>query len=347
MNIEEEIFKRRKVDYNKLIEYGFIKKNNGYSYSRTFMNNQFKADIFVTNDGQVKGKVIDLNTDEEYINYRIEEQVGEFVNTVRQEYSNILEDIANHCFIIEPFIYEQSNRISNRILQKYGDKPEFMWNTAPGYGVFRNPISQKWYALIMNIDKSKIDKGSGEVEILNLKLDKNTVSKLLKQKGFYNSYHMKKSDWISIILDDTNSDEIIMNLIEKSHSNTLGNNIKKSKSEWIVPVNPKYYDLEKAFNENNIIIWKQSTNILVGDIVYLYVASPFSAIMYKCKVIKVNIPYKYDDGKVRMSKVMQIELLRKFDKADYPFSKLKDYGIKAIRGPRHIPKELSKEINKE
>lgn len=311
------------------------------------MNNQFRADVFINNDGLIKSKVIDLNIDEEYINYRIEEEVGEFVNTVRQEFTNILEDIANNCFEQEPFIFEQSNRISKLIFEKYGDKPEFMWNTAHGYGVFRNPVTQKWYALIMNIDKSKIDKGSGEVEILNLKLDKNTVSKLLKQKGFYSSYHMKKDDWISIILDDTNSDETIMNLIKESYSNTSGDNIKKIKSEWLVPANPKYYDLEKAFNENNIIIWKQSTNILVGDIVYLYVASPYSAIMYKCKVIKVNLPYKYDDGKVRMSKVMQIELLKKFTKQDYPFSKLKKYGIKAIRGPRHIPQELSKELNKE
>lgn len=348
MNTEEEIFKKEKVNFKKLIKYGFVKENNMYKFSKIFMNNQFRADIFIDKNGSIKGKVIDLATDEEYINYRIEEQVGKFVNTVRQEYSTILKDIANNCFEKELFIFEQTNRISKLIYQKYGDKPEFMWNTAPGYGVFRNPSSKKWYALIMNIDKSKIDtKETGEVEIINIKLDKNKVTKLLKQKGFYNSYHMKKDDWISIILDNTNSDDIIMNLIDESYSNTLGNQIRKSKSEWIIPANPKYYDLEKAFNENDIIMWKQSTNILVGDTVYLYVASPYSAIMYKCKVIKINIPYKYDDGNLRMSKVMKIKLLKKFNKTDYPFSKLQDYGIRAIRGPRYMPKELSKEINKE
>ena len=85
--------------------------------------------------------------------------------------------------------------------------------------MFRNPCSKKWYGLISNIDKSKIDKKSkGEVEILNIKLDKDEIQDLLKQKGFYPAYHMNKQSWITIILDETLCDKKIMALIEKSHN---------------------------------------------------------------------------------------------------------------------------------
>lgn len=42
MNIEKEIFKRSIVDFKKLEDYGFLKENKVYKYSKIFMNN-FKA----------------------------------------------------------------------------------------------------------------------------------------------------------------------------------------------------------------------------------------------------------------------------------------------------------------
>ena len=51
----------------------------------------------------------------------------------------------------------------------------------------------------MNLDKSKIiQTETGEVEVLNLKLD-NNVSKALKIKGVYSPYHSSKKNWVSII----------------------------------------------------------------------------------------------------------------------------------------------------
>ena len=50
------------------------------------MNNTFKADIYINNEGQVLGKVIELELNEEYTNFRMENAIGEFVNTVRDEY---------------------------------------------------------------------------------------------------------------------------------------------------------------------------------------------------------------------------------------------------------------------
>ena len=230
-------------------------------------------------------------------------------------------------------------------MKKYYDEPSFEWESYPDFGVFKNKDTKKWYALIMNIDKSKLNDGEGSIEIVNLKIDENKIKQLLMKKGFYPAYHMNKKYWISVALDETLADEVILELIEESHSFTEGNNVKKSQSEWIVPANPKYYDIEKAFQKSKIIDWKQGASINVGDIVYIYMGQPISAILYKCRVIENNIPYDYNDGNVKIKYLMNIELLEKYDKELYTFQKLKEYGVNAIRSARFMPEELSKYIN--
>ena len=68
------------------------------------------------------------------------------------------------------------------------------------------------------------------------------------------------------------------------------------------------------------ITWKQSNNIHVGDLVYLYVGSPYSAILYQCEAIEVNIPYEYQDKNLSMNRVMKIKLLKKYKEDQYTFS---------------------------
>ena len=337
MNIENEVFKRTVVNYNKLKEYGFQKDNNIYKYEKIFLNNEFKAIIIIDNKGFVSGKVMDLQIDEEYTNIRTE-MTGEFVNNVRESYKDILIDIRKHCFEANYFISNQANRINKYIKEKYNNEPEFLWNKFPGYAVYRNENNNKWYGIIMNLDLSKLDTGSGEVEIINVKLDEIKIQKLIKKHGFYEAYHMSKTDWISIILNDTLKDEDILSLLDESY------NLISEPEEWIVPANPKYYDVINCFNDTDEIIWKQSSDIHVNDIIYLYVASPYSKIMYKCKAIEVNIPYQYKDKNVSMSHVMKIKLLKNLENKNYTLEYLNKQGIKIVRGPRKINKDISKKL---
>ena len=337
MNIENEIFKRTNVNFNQLEKYGFKKEKDFNIFEKKFLNNEFKAIVNVYNNGLINGKVIDLQTDEEYTNIRTE-MTGEFVNNVRESYRNILIDIRKYCFETNYFISKQANRINKYIKEKYNNEPEFLWKKFPGYGVYRNENNNKWYGIIMNLDLSKLDNGSGEVEIINVKLDEERVQRLLKENGFYKAYHMSKTDWISIILDDTLKDEEIIPLLDESY------NLISEPEEWIVPANPKYYDVINCFNDTDEIIWKQSSDIHINDIVYLYVADPYSKIMYKCRAIEVNIPYEYKDKNVSMNNVMRIKLIKKLDNKNYTFDYLNKLGIKAIRGPRKITKEISDKL---
>ena len=337
MNLEKDIFKRTTINFKKLIEYGFKKEKDKYIYQKNFLNNDFQAIITIDNNENISSKIIDLQINEEYINIRTEMN-GEFVNKVRESYKEILIDIKNKCTEINYFINNQTNRITKYINNKYLDKPEFLWPKFPGYGVFRNKNNNKWYGIIMNIDSSKLENTTGEVEIINIKLKEEKIKKLLKIKGFYKAYHMNKKDWISIILNDTLKDNEIITLIDESY------NLINEPEQWIIPANPKYYDIINCFNDTNEIIWKQSSKININDIIYIYVASPYSKIIYKCKATEVNIPYNYKDQNLTINTVMKIKLLKKLDNKNYTFKYLQKLGIKWIRGPIKITKTISSSL---
>lgn len=216
MNIEKDIFKRTIVNFKQIEPYGFKKGNNKYIFEKKFLKDDFKAIITIDDKGIISGKVIDLQINEEYTNINTE-MTGEFINKVRESYKDILIDIRNKCFENKYFIFDQSNRINKYIKDKYNNEPEFLWNKFPGYAVYRNEKNKKWYGIIMNLDMSKLNNGTGETEIINIKLDENKIKKLLKQKGFYEAYHMSKKDWISIILNDTLKDDEIISLLNESY----------------------------------------------------------------------------------------------------------------------------------
>lgn len=214
----KRIFKNKIFEPKKLIKFGFKFDGIFYTYSQKILDNQFELFIFIKNEKDIETKLTDCASGELYTLHLFEDAEGTFVGKVREVYEDLLNSIAQKCCNNTYFIYPQSNRIVELIKNEYNDVPEFLWEKAPGYGVFRNPESQKWYAVILNIDKSKLDKSQkGEVEILDIKLDYVEIQQLLKTKGFFPAYHMNKKSWITILLDDTIKDEKIMDLIQKSH----------------------------------------------------------------------------------------------------------------------------------
>lgn len=347
MTIEQNIFKQAKIDLTRLSAYGFTKSDIGWVYEKNFMNGDFKALITIDAQSNLSGEVYELSTNDVFLPLRVE-TMGGFANNVREAYISILNDIKEKCCRMELFTCAQANRLTSYIFEKYDDRPCFPWDTFSGYGVFKNPANGKWYALVMNMDYSKLDKNkSGEIEVVNLKLSEEKISELHKRKGFYPAYHMNKKSWITVVLDDTIDDNVLFNLLEESHNFTVGARAKNKngKSVWLIPANPQYFDIEAAFTNKNEIIWKQSSNIRVGDIAYMYVGAPISAILYKCEITEVNIPYEYADKNVKMTHVMKIKKLKKYAKDLMPFARLKNFGIKAVRGPRTCPPELVKELS--
>ena len=114
--------------------------------------------------------------------------------------------------------------------------------------------------------------------------------------------------------------------------------------DWIIPANPKYYDVVGEFEASDIVRWKQSSDVHVGDIIYMYVAAPYSSILYKCKAIEVDIPYQYSDENLTLKQAMKLELLKKYESGVWSFERMKQFGVYAVRGPRSMPAELKREM---
>ena len=326
--LESEVFKKRKLINDKLIPYGFVKENDIYKYSTLIMNDTFRVDITIDSKGKVIGKVYDLEGEYEYTNFRLKNVKGEFVNSVKNEYIKVLEDIADKCYMKEYFIYKQTNEIANLIKEKYHVLPEFLWKSNPNYGIFRNKSSNKWFAAIMNIDKSKLNsEESGKVEVLNVKLD-DLVDVYLKKEKIYPAYHMNKKSWVSIILDNTLSNKEIMSLIDISYD------LSNRKREWIIPANPKYYDIVNAFNDTDTIIWNKTYNYMIHDIVYIYITEPYAYIMFKCVISYLD------------EEIIKLKLIKRYNDNEFTFEKLKECGVKSVRSPRGITNKLSEVLSK-
>ena len=356
MRYGEDIFLRMTADFNKLKKYGFIKKGSDYTYSKNFMQNEFKAEIKVDSKGKLTGKVIELETNEEYLPIHIESYIGAYVGTVREAYLAILEGIAQKCFKAKEFISEQANRISELIFEKFGEKSDNPFSKTDHIAVYRYPQNQKWYGLIMNIKESLLTKGTKEedspnVEIMNLKIDTSKFDEIHKLNGVYPAYHMNHAQWISVMLNDSLKDEQIMELIKISREYAIHSGRGKSsngelvKSNWILPANPKFFDIESAFEQSQEIDWKQSSKVSIGDIAYMYVGSPVSAILYKCEITATDIPYDYSDENIRITHLMRIKRLKKYKRTLCTFKKLNELGINAVRGPRLATREFLEYIN--
>ena len=209
MTIEETIFNRYLIDENSLLDYGF---NSDYVYTVDILDNTFKV-IITYVDKKITGKIIDLSFDEEYTNFRIERS-GEFNLKIRSEFEKILLDIRDKACTKRTYIFDQANRINEFIYKKYNVSPDFPFASSKYNGVYRN-LDGKWFGIIMDIPFNKIDKNKeGLIEVINVKIDPNV--KLLDM-GIYPAYHMNKKSWISIVLDDTLSDDVISGLIDNSY----------------------------------------------------------------------------------------------------------------------------------
>lgn len=233
------------------------------------------------------------------------------------------------------------------IKKRYKVSPEYPWRTSPDSAVFRHADNRKWFALFMEVGGDKLGMDTdGLIPVINLKIDDMFFRDILiARHGIIPAYHMNKQQWITVFLDGSVKQEQVFDLIDGSFLATASAK-KKQKArpakEWIIPANPKYYDIIHAFDDADEINWKQGSGIKAGDTVYMYVGSPVSAILYKCKVTKTDIPYSYRDGNLTIKALMKIKLLKRYKPEKFTFEVLKeDYGIYAVRGPRGIPNSLS------
>lgn len=112
-------------------------------------------------------------------------------------------------------------------------------------------------------------------------------------------------------------------------------------SEWFISGNPKEYNLFDAFHDLGKVDWRQTFNLSVDDIVYIYVSKGYQRVMFKCKVNKINLKVpeivdrKYDlsgkhDG--AYGRYMELEPIEEFNTGLFDRLVLEKYGFSAPQG---------------
>lgn len=250
--------KNKTINYEKLLKYGFKKENEKYIYKENICDNQFKM-IVEVNRNQMISKLIDLANEDEYILVDIEDSVGEFVGTIREEYESKIKDILNHCTTLDAFKSKQAKEIIEYVKGKYNDELEYLWENFENTAIVRNKQNNKWYALIVKLSEEKIGINSDKiVEIIDLRYQKDETEKVIDNQKVFPGYHMNKKSWITIKLDNTVATKEICDLIDNSYQLSVGNKCGLSGDN----LSQKVYDYLTKIPKGKVVTYKQIAEYL-------------------------------------------------------------------------------------
>ena len=108
------------------------------------------------------------------------------------------------------------------IQETYVSRIDYPWEKYPNYEVFRHENNKKWFALVMDIPKSRLGVSGNDsiISVVNVKCDKILISSLWEQDGIFPAYHMSKEHWITVALDGSVPDDTIKMLLDMSFEAT-------------------------------------------------------------------------------------------------------------------------------
>jgi len=115
------------------------------------------------------------------------------------------------------------------ITETYSADSDFPWARYPDYEVFRHENNRKWFALVMNIPKSKLGlRDEGTIDVVNFKCDPVLAGSFRTEAGIYPAYHMSRENWVTVALDGSVPEDKIKTLLDMSFELTSVKKIKKA-----------------------------------------------------------------------------------------------------------------------
>lgn len=203
------VFNKYIINYEKLINYGFIKKHEKYQLKKDLINDLYC--IITITDKQFIINVYD-ESDEKYLPFYIKNKIGTFTNKIHRKVENILNDIIINCFTSTNI----KDEVINYMYNKYKTIPEYPWSDNPEYCTFKT--KNKWYGLIMNIKYKQLGiDNNEEIDVINIKLDPKKIESLIDNKTYFKAYHMNKKYWITILLSNNINMNQLQSLIDESY----------------------------------------------------------------------------------------------------------------------------------
>jgi len=203
-----ECFLGYKIDFDRLLKYGFVVEKGKYVFSKIIDTN-LVLKIEIEKNGDVLFTVWDNDFDDDCISFNTSLVITKLWN-------DVFDDIKQKCCYKQKYKTEQANLVDRFIKNTFDVDAEFLWADTPENGVYRNKRNKKWFGIILDVDYSKLDKSKiGKVCLIDIK--SNDIENLLSHQGFYPAYHMNKKNWITVVLDDTVNIDKICDLIKISY----------------------------------------------------------------------------------------------------------------------------------
>ncbi len=197
----ERVLDGYSFDIEKLLQFGFIKQDGGYYYSRLILGD-LKLRIFADEKGRISWDVWDLATGEEYLLVKISTVSGAFVGKVRLAVEAVFQESIEKCGKSEVFKSQYAKLVEQYVLGKYGDKFEDLWEKSPDNAVFRRSDNQKWYGAVLTVGRNKLGlSGEEKIEVLDLRGEVEEIVRLVDGATYFPAYHMNKKHWFTICLD--------------------------------------------------------------------------------------------------------------------------------------------------
>ncbi len=108
-------------------------------------------------------------------------------------------------------------QLEKYIQETYNSDAEHPWEPETTHTVFRHSNNGKWFAIVMEIPKSKLGMNEeGTINIVNLKCDPMMTGSFLCEEGIFPAYHMNKTHWLSVAVNNSLNEDRLKFLIDIS-----------------------------------------------------------------------------------------------------------------------------------
>lgn len=128
--------------------------------------------------------------------------------------------------------------------------------------------------------------------------------------------------------------------------------------KWVVPCNPRIFDLVEHFKTNTSVVWKNISKVEKGDIVYIYLGAPHKEMRYKCIVKNENVDNETllkneyakpirplsDLYQVEIT-YMELELIEEFPIGAMTYWELRENGLGQVQVQSRVSEKLQMYID--
>lgn len=218
MNINE-IFDNLKPNDKRLKDFGFSVQGNKYVYKTPLLDEHFILTVTLDENNPIHISLFDNKSHSPYVLHLIDTANGKFVGQVRQEFEQVLRQIAKQCFEKNIFKSPYAQQLISYVRTQYDTELEYLWEKFPNNAIWRRKDNAKWYGALLTIPESKLGiKSNREIEILDFRILPEQIDKLVDNRHYFLGYHMNKKHWLTARLDGTVSLKELFSRIDESYN---------------------------------------------------------------------------------------------------------------------------------